>query len=168
MKTSTKIHDVPRIDGTSIAVIRAGSSTREGDRKILLDDLVVDTDDVCGIVRGSAIDGVLLVSDSASMVGPARNLISEPMICETGSRNSNEGMAPSCTVELQAVQNNLPSKIYLPAAGALQADEQETSRVVSGIDTTSRQLIADLIAKGRRQIRVPREHPPRPEFSTRF
>ena len=34
------------------------------------------------------------------------------------------------------------------------------------MDTASGQLIADLIAKGRRQIRVPREHSPRPEIRT--
>ena len=33
-------------------------------------------------------------------------------------------------------------------------------------DSTSGQLIADLIAKGRKQIRAPREHSPRPEFRT--
>ena len=44
------------------------------------------------------------------------------------------------------------------------------SQGVSGIVTTSSQLIADMIAKGRRQMLVPREHPPdpRPEnFQTR-
>ena len=56
------MRDVPRIAGTSIAVIlNEASSTRIGGRKILLGELVVDnTDGVCGIVCGSAIDGVLL------------------------------------------------------------------------------------------------------------
>ena len=44
--------------------------------------------------------------------------------------------------------------------------EHETSRVVIVSDSTSGQLIADLIAKSRRQIRAPREHSPRPEFRT--
>ena len=36
-------------------------STRNGDHKILLDELVVDTaDGVCDIVHGRAIEGVLL------------------------------------------------------------------------------------------------------------
>ena len=42
--------------------IRRGSSTRDGDRKILHDEPIVDTaDGVCDIVRGSAVEGVLLV-----------------------------------------------------------------------------------------------------------
>ena len=53
-----------------------------------------------------------------------------------------------------------PSEFSLPVAGALQAHEQETSRVLMLIDTTSGQLIADLIAIGGRQMLVPREHPP--------
>ena len=59
-----------------------------------------------------------------------------------------------------------PSEFSFPVAGALQAHEHETSRVVMLIDTTSGQLIADLIAIGRRQMLVPHEHPPdpRPEF----
>ena len=47
----------------------------------------------------------------------------------------------TCTIELQVVRINLLE------AGALQKHEHETSRLVSGIDTTSSQLIADLIAK---------------------
>ena len=46
--------------------------------------------------------------------------------------------------------------INLPVAGALQLNVHETSRVVNGLDSTSGQLIVDLIAKGSRQIRVPR------------
>ena len=43
------------------------SSTREGDRKILLGELGVDTaDGVCGIVRGSTIDGVLLAGQAGN------------------------------------------------------------------------------------------------------
>ena len=61
--------------------------------------------------------------DSTSVVGPAKRLIPE----------SNDGVRRgphSYTIELQAVQINLP------AAGALQVHVHENSRVVSGIDTT--------------------------------
>ena len=55
---STTFHELLERRSPSI---RRGGSTREGDRKILHDELVVDTaDGACGIVRGSAIDGVLL------------------------------------------------------------------------------------------------------------
>ena len=159
MKTSTTSTTFHELVERRTPSIRRGSATREGDRKILLDELVVDTaDGVCGIVRGSAI-GVLLAGidklnkaaiKSTSVVCPARNLISESMMAE-------------CPTDGHGASGR---RINLLEAGALHAHEHETSLMVNGIDTTSSQLIADLIAKGRRQIMVPREHPPRPEFRT--
>ena len=68
-------------------------STRKGDLKIVLGELVVDTaDGECDIVRGTAVDGVLLAgkdggrriqrtsTDSTSVVGPAGKLIPESMM----------------------------------------------------------------------------------------
>ena len=92
--------------------------------------------------------------DSMSVVGPAKKLIPETMMAE-------------CVVPTAAPSSFRPSEFSLPVAGALQLQKHETSRVVSGIDTTSGQLIVDLIAKGRGQILAPRQHRPRPEFSTR-
>ena len=111
MKMSTSIHDVPRIAGTSIAVIlKEASSTRIGGLKILLGELVVDTaDGVCGIVRAvrstvySWLDKLAIdklkgrAIDSESVVGPAM---------KPDFRNNNGGMCGphSCTIELQAVR----------------------------------------------------------------
>ena len=86
-------------------------------------------------------------------MGPAKNLIPESMMVE-------------CVVPTAAPSSFRPSEFSLPIADALQLHIHGTSREVSGIDTTSDQLIADLIAKRRRQIRVPREHSPRPEFES--
>ena len=89
--------------------------------------------------------------DSTSVVGPTKNLLPESMMAKG-------------VVLTAAPLSFRPSEFNLPVAGALQVQVHETSRVVSGIDTTSGQLIVDLIAICRRQIRAPRQHPPRPEF----
>ena len=81
-----------------------------------------------------------------------------------------ESMMEECVLATAAPSSFRPSEFSLPVAGALQAHGHETSRVVTLTDTTSGQLIADLIAIGRRQMLVPREHPPdpRPEYFQTF
>ena len=113
-------------------------------RKILLGGLVYATlyvvlqSKVCSWVDKLAIDkfnGRAL--DSEYVVGPAMTLISESMMV-------------GCVVPTAASSSFRPSEFCLPVAGNLQAHEHETSRVVMLIDNTSGQLIADLIAIGRR------------------
>ena len=155
--------------------IREGGSTRKGDRKILLDELVVDTaDGVCDIVRGRAIEGVLLAGGDGvprTQRTSKRLSVRGGSSYETDSRINNDVRrgspgSPHLHHRASGRPNLLAVQIYLLAAGALQAHEHETSRVVIVIDTTNGQLIADKVAKGRRQIRVPREHSPRPESRT--
>ena len=126
MKTSAKIRDVPRIAGTSIAVIlKEARSTRIGGRKILLSGLVYATlyvalqSKVYSWLDKPVFDKLnKTVIDPSSVVGPAKNLISRSMM------------------------------------GGIRDPHSYTSG----------KLIADLIANRRKQIRIPREPSPRPEF----
>ena len=112
---------------------------------------------VCDIVRSTAIEGVLLARqtvfdklnktalDPSSAVGPAKDLISGSMMAE-------------CEIPTATPSIFSSSEFSLLEAGDLQAHE----RNLPCGDTTSGQPIADLIAIGRRQMLVPREHPPDP------
>ena len=88
MKTSAKIRDVPRIAGTSIAVIlKEARSTRIGGRKILLSGLVYATlyvalqSKVYSWLDKPVLDKLdKTVIDPSSVVGPAKNQISGSMM----------------------------------------------------------------------------------------
>ena len=148
MKTSTKD---PRRSTNCWNVDRRQSEKEvppeKGGRKILHDEPVFDiADGVCDIVRGSAIEGVLLAE-------------------RDGVRRTQRTRRKAWSPHLHHPASGHPH--YLASSWCSQAHEHETSRVEIVIDTTSGQLIVDLIAKDRMQILVPREHPPRPGFSTR-
>ena len=86
-----------------------GAPLEKGDLRFLLDELVVDTaDDVCGIVRGSAIDGVLLAGQAGNRQAQRtsnRLNVRGGSSYETDFRINDGGMCGgphSCTIELQA------------------------------------------------------------------
>ena len=83
--------------------------------------------------------------DSSSVVSPAKNLIPESMMVE-------------CVVPTTA-----SSSFRISPANSWCSPTSYTRNLPCG-GTTNGQLIADLIAKRGRQIRVPWEHSPRPEF----
>ena len=117
MKTSTKIHDFPRIAGTSIAVIlKEASSTRIGGRKILLGRLVQTTlyvalqSEVSSWLDKLAIDKLNgRAIESTSVVGPAENLIPESMMVE-------------CVVPTAAPSSFRPSEFSLTTHYVTQCD----------------------------------------------
>ena len=52
--------------------------------------------------------------------------------------------------------------LQMPVAGDLQVCVHEFSRAVRTVDTSNGKVAIKLIAKGEKQRRVPRKHPPGP------
>ena len=112
MKTSTEMRDVPRIAGTSCAIIlNEAKSTRIGGRKILLGRLVYATlyvvlqSKVYSWLDKLAIDKLNgRAIDPKSVVDPEMTLISESMMDE-------------CVVPTAAPSSFRPSEFSLPVGG---------------------------------------------------